>query len=280
MKITVWGCRGSLPVPGRSTLKYGGNTTCLEVRLDSGQVIILDAGTGIRSLGKKLAAEKNLREIFLILTHSHWDHLMGFPFFIPAYSTDFKINVRGGPIAKDSVKSFLEHQMEPPYFPVRFNVMRAQFEFTHGIPKVKEIGDAIVTPIPLSHPNGGYGFKIEEKGSSFVFLTDNELQYEHEGGRSMYEYANFCRDADLLIHDAQYTMKEYERFATWGHSTYRAASDLAVNAGVKQLCLCHHDPDHKDEDIDKIIDVSNQWIDKRKSNVHCFALEEGATTKV
>ena len=141
--------------------------------------------------------------------------------------------------------------------------------------QAKEIGNAVVTPIPLSHPNGGYGFKIEEDGSTFVFLTDNELEHRHEGGRSMYEYVNFCRDADLVVHDAQYTIKEYERFTSWGHSSYKAAADLAMNAGVKQLCLFHHDPDHLDEDIDRIAEVTNQWIDKRNPTLDCSAAREG-----
>ena len=275
MTIKIWGCRGSLPVPEKETLKYGGNTTCVEVRLDDGHIIILDAGTGIRKLGKQLAADKNVQEVFLILTHSHWDHLMGFPFFSPAYSKEFKINVRGGPIAKESVRNYLEHQMEPPYFPVRFNAMQAQFDFTHGIPKAKQVGKATVTPIALSHPNGGYGFKIEEGDQSFVFLTDNELEYQHEGGCQRYEYLSFCRDADLLIHDAQYTDDEYQRFETWGHSTYRQALDLAISAKVKRVGLFHHDPDRTDEDVDRIIENCRGILTQRRSTLDCFAVAEG-----
>lgn len=182
MKITIWGCRGSIPVPGPSTVKYGGNTTCVEVSLGDGTTIILDAGSGIRNLGKKIVEEGKTQDLYLMLTHSHWDHLIGFPFFSPAYREGFKIHVRGGPIAKETVRNYLERQMEPPYFPARFSAMKADFDFTHGIPMVKQIGSATVTPIPLSHPNGGYGYKITDGGKTFVFLTDNELDYQHEAG--------------------------------------------------------------------------------------------------
>lgn len=275
MEVTIWGCRGSLPTPGKNKLRYGGNTTCLEVRLGDGTVIVIDAGTGIRLLGKKLMSDEHLREIFLILTHSHWDHLMGFPFFVPAYSKRFKINVRGGPIAKETIRKNLQQQMEAPYFPVPFSYMKAEFDFTHGIPKVKQVGKAAVTPIALSHPNGGYGFKIEEGDQSFVFLTDNELEYQHEGGCQRYEYLSFCRDADLLIHDAQYTDDEYQRFETWGHSTYRQALDLAISAKVKRVGLFHHDPDRTDEDVDRIIENCRGILTQRRSTLDCFAVAEG-----
>ena len=275
MEITIWGCRGALPIPGRSTVRYGGNTTCLEIRLADGNLIVLDAGTGIRSLSKKIMTEGGRDEIFLLLSHSHWDHLMGFPFFAPGYVESFKIHVRGGPIAKETIRKYLERQMEPPFFPVKFSTMKAEFDFTHGLPQVKNIGKAVITPIPLSHPNGGYGFKIEESGKTFIFMTDNELEYEHEGGRSIREYTRFCEGADLLIHDAQYTMEEYKRNIKWGHSTYKSALDLALNAEVKQFGLFHHDPDHSDADLDRIVAVSREYLAKRNKNMDCFAASEG-----
>lgn len=192
MKITIWGARGSIPAPGPSTIKYGGNTACIEVSLEDGTMIILDTGSGIRILGKKILEEGKTSDIYLILTHSHWDHLIGFPFFSPAYTVGYRIHVRGGPIAKETVRSYLEHQMEPPYFPARFSAMKADFDFTHGIPVVKQIGSATVTPIPLSHPNGGYGYKISALGKTFVYLTDNELDYQHEKGRLRGDYLRFC----------------------------------------------------------------------------------------
>jgi ribonuclease BN (tRNA processing enzyme) len=183
--------------------------------------------------------------------------------------------VRGGPIAKETVRKYLGRQMEPPYFPVSFAAMKAEFDFTHGIPMVREIASATLTPIPLSHPNGGYGFRLEEAGKSLVFLTDNELGFQHEGSRTFPEYVDFCEGADLLVHDAQYTVKEYETHGEWGHSTYNAAVDLAIRAGVRRLALSHHDPDHTDGDVDRIQEVARELARRRNSPLECFAAAEG-----
>jgi len=275
MKITIWGCRGSLPTPGEQTLKYGGNTTCIELKLDDGTLVVIDAGTGIRKLGQKLVKDQHLREIYLLLTHSHWDHLMGFPFFLPAYSERHTIHVRGGPIAKESLKKYLSHQMEPPYFPARLNAMKAEFDFTHGIPVVKHFGKSEVIPIPLNHPDGGYGYKIIEGNKVFVFLPDNELDYRHNGSRIKSEYIDFCKGADLLLHDAQYTEGEYEKAHGWGHSPFLSATDLAIRARVKRFGLFHHDPDHSDASIDKIVKACQMVIVRRKSSISCFGTSEG-----
>jgi phosphoribosyl 1,2-cyclic phosphodiesterase len=280
MKITFWGCRGSLPTPGPLTNKYGGNTTCLEVRLSDGSLIVLDAGTGIRNLGKRIMAESGGGDITLILTHPHWDHLMGFPFFAPAYSGSFRIHIRGGPIAKETVRQYLEYQMQPPYFPARFRAMKAAFDFTHGIPKVKMVGSAEVIPIALCHPNGGYGYKITEGSRSFVFLTDNELDYDHEGSPARYEYVNFCRDTDLLVHDAQYTDAEYEQTMGWGHSTYTAATRLAIEANVRRLGLFHHDPDRDDRSLERNLAACRAEIARRNKTIDCFAALEGGTVVI
>jgi hypothetical protein len=136
---------------------------------------------------------------------------MGFPFFQPAYSDRYRIHVRGGPIAKDLLKKYLAQQMQAPYFPVRFDALKAEFDFTSGIPVVQKIGKAEVIPIPLSHPGGGYGFKVVERDSTFVYLPDNELTYHHEGGANQYEYVDFTKDADLLLHDGQYSDEEYQK---------------------------------------------------------------------
>ena len=275
MKITIWGARGSIPTPGPSTTKYGGNTACIEVSLQDGTMIILDAGSGIKNLGRRIVEDRRVTDIYLILTHSHWDHLIGFPFFKPAYSENYTIHVRGGPIAKETVRRYLEHQMEPPYFPARFNAMKAKFDFTHGIPIVKQIGSASVTPIPLSHPNGGYGYKIQEDEKTFVFLTDNELEYQHEGGKSLADYIRFCEGADLLLHDAQYTDKEYRSVEGFGHSTVSIALELAIRSHAKRFGLFHHDPDHTDEQIDGIVRDITMLLKQKKAGLTLFAASEG-----
>ncbi len=275
MRIKIWGCRGSLPAPGGETDKYGGNTTCVEIRLKDGTLIIIDAGSGIRKLGKALLKEKALNNIYLFLTHSHWDHLQGFPFFTPAYMPDYNIYVRGGPLAMQSLKEFLKYQMNPPYFPVSFDLLKAQFDFNYDNPEEQIIGCARIVPILLSHPNGGYGFKIIEESKTFVFLTDNELEYSHEGGLTEAEYINFCRGSNILFHDAQYTVEEYKITRGWGHSTFLAATRLSMAAEVNRFGIFHHDPDHTDEDLDRYILPCQELIDRENSEVECFGVQEG-----
>jgi len=280
MKIKIWGTRGSIPAPGSEMSRYGGNTTCVEIRLADNTLIIIDAGTGIRKLGQTLIGESGLKDINLFLTHSHWDHLQGFPFFIPAYSGAYTIRVHGGPLARQSLKKYLAHQMEPPFFPVNFRLLEACFEFDGGQTGTRRIAGATVTPIPLNHPNGGYGFEICEGGKTFIFLTDNELGFSHPGGLSAADYAERCRGADLVLHDAQYTDKEYERTRGWGHSTYAAATRLAADAGVRRFGFCHHDPDRSDDELDTLVLECRQRLTRAGSDVDCFAVREGMELEV
>jgi phosphoribosyl 1,2-cyclic phosphodiesterase len=274
MKIKVWGCRGSLPTPGREAVRYGGNTTCLEIRLNDGTPIVVDAGSGIRALGDKLAQEKSSPGLHLILTHAHWDHLCGFPFFRPAFASRFAIRVQGGPRAKRVLRRYLAHQMQPPFFPVPFGAMKAKSEFLPRRAKAV-IGSATLSFIPLNHPNGGYGFEIAEDGRTLVFLTDNELDFAHEGGLSREEYVGLCRNADLLVHDAQYTDQEYESKKGWGHSTFASATDLAIQAGVGRFGMFHHDPAHTDDEIDHYVAMCRSRIAQANSSVECFGVQEG-----
>lgn len=275
MKIKVWGCRGSLPSPGPLTLKYGGNTTCLEIRSDEGNVLVVDAGSGMRPLGNALLKEKTLNRIFFFLTHYHWDHLAGFPFFIPAYSKRFTINVYIGSKDQRSVMKVLAHQVEPPYFPIDFSVMQAAFRFAKDCPPLDEVGFHDFKPIPLSHPNGGHGFKLTNKGRTFVFLTDNELGFQHPGGKTRDEYVEFCRGADLLLHDAQYTNEDIKKTRTWGHTTFDEATDMAMEAGVKTLGLFHHDPDRSDVQVDREVKKCQARIKAAGSRMKCFGVQEG-----
>jgi phosphoribosyl 1,2-cyclic phosphodiesterase len=279
MKIRIWGCRGSIATPGPATLRYGGNTTCLEVRSTTGQIIIVDAGSGVRNLGKALILEKDVTPIRFFFTHSHWDHLIGFPFFQPIYSDFYSITLCGGPHAQDSIRSYLTHQMEAPYFPVDFTLLKANFDFRcerpHMEPGNCRFDGMEVCPVPLNHPNGGYGYKFIDGGKSLVFLTDNELSSQHEGGLSWAHYAEFCRGADLLIHDAQYTDEEYKMTRGWGHSTFGDATRLAMEAGVKRLGLFHHDPDRTDDDLDRQVEFCREQIYLADSEIECFAAAEG-----
>ncbi len=276
MKIHIWGCRGSIPAPGAETLRYGGNSTCLEITSAKGSTLVVDAGSGIRLLGKKLLRTPGPQELCLLLTHSHWDHLMGFPFFTPAYFSRFTINVCGGPQAQDSLSGYLRQQMSAPFFPVEFSVMKANFLFkcqcTSGKPPAHGVG---VRSIPLSHPNGGYGFRFTDAGRSFVFLTDNELDFRHPGSLERKDYLEACRGADLLIHDAQYCDEEYKITRGWGHSTYESTTRFAMEAGVGSLLLFHHDPDRTDDDLERWTDFCRNLISKEGVKMECHAAREG-----
>ena len=283
MKITVWGCRGSLPVPGRSTLKYGGNTTCLEVRLDSGQVIILDAGTGIRSLGKKLAAEKNLREIFLILTHSHWDHLMGFPFFTPIFIPSTRLKIYGPVTYEDEgLDRIIGDQLTYRYFPVKHSELAADITYHPLKESSMDLGDGLqVTTKYLNHPILCLGYRFEHEGKVFCTAYDNEPfrnvfptdpddpGYDEvaaeEGDIAAREenekILQFYKNADILVHDTQYTNDEYvDSKLGWGHTPYEFAINSAHKAGVKKLVLFHHDPMRTDDQLTGLLEQYKELI--------------------
>lgn len=275
MKITVWGARGSIPSPGRDTLRYGGNTTCIEIRPASGGVIIIDAGSGLRLLGKQLLTETDPGNILFLFTHAHWDHLQGFPFFTPAYFGRFNITIGGGPQIARSLHFALNNQMTPPCFPVEFSAMKAQFSFTGGDESHLQVGSLTIDSIPLCHPNGGCGYRLSEHGRSFVFLTDNEPSFPHPEGVARENYIDFCRQADLLLHDAQYSDDEYRITRGWGHSTYRDATTLALAAQVRRFGIFHHDPERTDDDLDARVADCRNLIRDAGAGVDCFAVSEG-----
>jgi phosphoribosyl 1,2-cyclic phosphodiesterase len=272
MRIKVWGCRGSVPSPGGDTSRYGGNTTCVEVRLGDGSLVVIDAGSGIRNLGRELARRDGPRLIHLFLTHAHWDHVQGFPFFLPAYRKDFTLQVWGGPRSGAALRSYLRQQLTPPFFPVRFSELGAAFRFpARAAPEISIDGTRIQS-IPLAHPDGGYGFKFSAAGRSFVFLTDNELGYRHPGGLSPKGYAELCRGADLVLHDAQYTLEEYRLTRGWGHSTFPAVVELCREAAPKRFGLIHHDPQHSDRELDRHVRDCRRALGGKGAD--CFGVVE------
>ncbi len=269
MIIKIWGSRGSIPVSGKDFLKYGGDTTCVEIRSKSGDVIIIDAGTGIRKLGN-LLADENCYDLNFIFTHAHWDHLMGFPFFKPLYSKKSTIRIYPCPFHSKFVETMLSKVMAPPNFPVKYADITAQILYQDASPTEFEIGSVSVMPIALSHPNGGSGYKFIEDDRTFVFLTDNELGYIHPGGRRFKDYAAFSRGADLLIHDGEYTPEEYQTFIEWGHSVYTDALELALTAKVSQLGLFHLNQERTDSEMDLIVGDCQKRITAKGSNLKCI----------
>ena len=271
MIIKIWGSRGSIPVSGKKYLKYGGDTTCLEIRTKSDDIIIVDAGTGIRRLGNQLkkAECENLNFIF---THAHWDHLMGFPFFKPLYSRSTRIQMHRCPYQSKFVEIILAKLMAPPNFPVKYADITAKLIYPDACPLDFEIGSVTVVPIALNHPNGGSGYKFIEDGRSFVFLTDNELGYIHPGGLAVDDYLEFAKGADLLIHDAEYTPREYKKYIDWGHSVYTDALKLARKAGVKKLGLFHLNQERTDRQMDKIVQDCCDRIAAKGNNLKCVGV--------
>lgn len=274
MRIRCWGSRGSIPVSGEQYNRYGGDTTCLEIRTVSDDIIIVDAGTGIRALGNRLIEEERFYYHF-IFTHAHWDHVMGFPFFKPIFYPEAHLEMHRCPFASKFVDTVLERVMSPPYFPVNYSQIKATLHHEDACPMDFQIGSVSVAPISLSHPNGGSGYKFTEDGKSFVFLTDNELGFNHPAGMTREDYLAFCRGTDFLIHDAEYTAQEYESTIEWGHTVYTDALKLAMDAGVRQFGLFHLNQERTDDQVDVMVEDCRQHISKAGVDMTCFAVGTG-----
>ena len=277
MKVKFWGTRGSIPVPGIETIIYGGNTTCLEMTLESGRKIVIDAGTGIRALGNDLLEARKPLDIHLLITHIHWDHILGFPFFDPLYDDSTKITVEGFPTCMKGLRSTFDNKMGDGFFPLQFDDLSANLQYQDKLSKGSlEIDGVIVESIFLQHPQGGFGYKFREGGKTLVFITDNELREDAWIGRTPKEYAEFCRGADILIHDAQYIPEEIESRRGWGHSEYSATFNLAHEANVRKLILFHHDPSRTDPEVTALKISCEELALKKNSPLMIEAAQEGS----
>lgn len=273
MIIKCWGARGSIPVSGSGYLKYGGDTPCIEIRTKNGSVLIVDAGTGIRRLGNSLV-KRGITACSLLFTHSHWDHIMGFPFFMPVYSKKTRIEIFGCKNAQGSIRKLLSDVMAPPHFPIKFDAVKAELNFQAECSDPFSFDSMTVEQIPLSHPNGGLGFKFTEDGKSFVFLTDNELSFRHHGGLGYEDYLEFSRGANLFIHDAEFTEEEYRKTRRWGHSPYTEALKLALEAKVKRFGLFHHNQERSDGALDAIIEDCRTRVEQYSADMECFGVAQ------
>jgi ribonuclease BN (tRNA processing enzyme) len=216
----------------------------------------------------------------MLFTHAHWDHIMGFPFFRPIYSKKTRITMFGCPFAQASVKHMISKIMAPPNFPVNFEDIRADIDYHEACEMVFTLHSMTIAPIPLSHPNQGVGYKFVEDGRSLVFLTDNELAFKHPGGVDFKEYCDFSADADLLIHDAEFTEEEYKKTRTWGHSVYTDALSLALEARVQKFGLFHHNQERSDEGIDEMLADCQKTVADNNASMECFALHQGMKIKL
>lgn len=267
MKFKFWGVRGSIPTPGLSTVKYGGNTTCIEIRTTDNDLIILDAGTGIHALAQNLLKEMPINA-HIFITHTHWDHIQGLPFFIPIFIPANQINIYGGvdPVTNESIRRALSVQLQYSFFPIREAQLNARIEYSTIKPgEPVHIGSAKITPVLLDHPVLNFGYRIDCDGQSLFFTGDYEPQlniYDPEDD----EYAEFqsfidekwqevilaMKDVDALIVDSSYTSTEYATKQGWGHGTYDSGIKLATAAKAKKLFFTHHEPTRSDTELDAI----------------------------
>lgn len=286
MQVTFWGTRGSIPAPGPHTMRYGGNTSCVEVRLHDGTLLIFDAGTGIRPLGNALLAQPAPIRAYLFLSHAHWDHIQGLPFFAPGFVEGTELAILGPEFGQASLEKIVADQMRSPYFPVPMHAMAAKITFvklsegdTFTLP-----GGATIAAGFVNHPGRALGYRLVADGKVLVYTTDNEpfsaaLASQHLIQPSC--HLELARDADVLIQDAQYTPEEYQPHRIgWGHSTYVDALQIAQQANVKRLILFHHDPSHTDEAIDRIVEHCHAWIKRHPVSFTCLAAAEGVQITV
>ena len=293
-RIKFWGVRGSIPVPGPSTVRYGGNTSCVEVRAD-GEIIVLDGGSGIRLLGMELEEEFGTQpvKLTLLITHTHWDHIQGLPFFLPAYNEKNQIRVLGYEGARAGLATILSGQMETPFFPVSLRDLAGNI----AIEELKEmefsIGKVQVRAKFANHPGICAGYRLYTSGGSVAYFPDNEpyellkLQIADRDNTSEKEARAFAKSeraklvkflegCDVLILDAQYTDEEYEKHIGWGHGSLSRVVSVALEAKVQKLILFHHDPTHGDEKIDEMVERARLLVVESGSQLEVEAAREGA----
>ena len=248
MKVKFYGTRGSIPICDKEFQQFGGNTTCIQIETSNKDVLgIFDAGTGIRKLGIDIYKDREEipKDFFVVFSHFHWDHIQGFPFFNPAYDKDVRITfvAMGKQHQITDLREVLALQMQNLYFPVQLDNMGAKFHFLLPDKMTSYFNLTKLTCVKQNHPGGSYGYRMEREGKVLVICTD----LEHANDVIDQDVVELARGADLLIHEAQYTSEELEKYRGWGHSSYEQALKVAEMAGVKRLVMTHHDPNHDDD---------------------------------
>lgn len=297
VRLKFYGVRGSIPTPGAATVRYGGNTTCVEVRAD-GQIIILDAGSGLRLLGHDLLEEFGQRpiEMTLLLTHTHWDHIQGIPFFMPAYRPNNRLKILGYEGARHGLFNVLSSQMESPFFPVGLRELPANILIEELKSMSFEVGKVRVEACFANHPGICVGYRLFTSHGSIAFFPDNEPHIGHRRSPSAscdadgaalafaegqdQKVVEFLRGVDILIMDAQYDCREYQEHIGWGHGCVDDVVALALKAGAKTLYLFHHDPNHDDEKIEQMEMKARELVAARGGSLKVEAAREGATIEI
>lgn len=288
--VRFWGTRGSIPTPGHATKRYGGNTSCVEIRIDD-TLFICDGGTGLRELGLQLLGRgKSGVVAHMFFSHMHWDHIQGFPFFVPAYAPANRIQVYESAASETRVQRLLHGQMSSEYFPVAFADLGAQIGAGHFENGELEVEGVRIRCLQQRHPGKSYAYSFEKNGTKIVYATDSELdldllnaeqaQHELEAPRQHpAAVVRFVEGADLLIADAQYTDREYPQKVGWGHARANTVVDLALEAGVRRCALFHHDPMHIDEAVDDKVRFGRERAVARGSGLTVFGAREGLELK-
>lgn len=275
--VTFWGTRGSIPRPGKDTLKFGGNTPCVSVELSDNRLFIFDAGTGIVELGRSLMSTKKQYKFNLFISHPHWDHIQGLPFFRPVYRQGNEMVIHGTSHGKQSLREVISGQMDCLYFPVTIKEYASRVYFRELEEGDYEIEKLTLSTINLNHPGRTLGYRLHSgNGKSVAYITDNEIFPEGDQ-HNRRRLAAFLSGVDVLVHDATYFDEEYPAHARWGHSALSEVLALAEEARVKRLYLFHHDPSHDDEAVGRKEQFGIRYLEKRSSGIHCAAAREGVS---
>ncbi|MDQ6885907.1 MAG: MBL fold metallo-hydrolase [Gemmatimonadota bacterium] len=288
MTVRFWGTRGSIPAPGPATVRYGGNTPCVELRTALGELLILDAGTGARELGRALVAAAcgSPVEGDFFLTHAHWDHIQGLPFFEPLFRSGNSFRIWGAPSLEQTVDRGVRDQMARGAFPVAFDDVGAAVEFRLLDGEPHRGAGYEVDVIAVRHPGGALGYRFRGRNAQaggLVYISDNELgSYPGYDSRPGWrgDLVGFIRGSRLLVHDAMYTVEEYAAHRGWGHSSDRDVVELALEAGVETLVLFHHKPERTDDEMDGRVDACRKVVAERGSALKVLAAAEGLTLTV
>ncbi|MES2177276.1 MAG: MBL fold metallo-hydrolase [Gemmatimonadota bacterium] len=282
LTLRFWGTRGSIPSPGPSTVRYGGNTPCLELRTEDGWLVILDAGTGIRELGRSLLDRANGEAIAgdIFLTHAHWDHIQGIPFFAPLFRKGNHFTIWGSKSLQTSIDRVIKDQMSPVVFPVTFEELQARIDFQELAEEQRAGNGYEVAAMAVRHPGGALGYRFTDGNGTggLVYVSDNEVseraKYEDQPGWRD-RFVDFARGASVLVHDTMFTTQEYDAFVGWGHSTYDDAVEIAIEAGVEKLVLFHHRPERTDEEVDRCTASCRALVAAKGARLQVVAAAEG-----